>query len=814
MREIGQHPQLFLAGCLGMLCLGIKLGSLDSMTVSGGLLAGEGFFLLLAVWMSLRESRWTWLAALILFFLLGMLRFAMADTLPDIDISHWAGQEVRITGTLREEPRVAVDQNGQRKIRYTVDVSGVKLPEQEQTASGGMYVYCRVGSAEEVPAVRIGDKLTAAGKVRTPRGYQNPGQLDMKRLLRGQGITASLSAGKRGVQIESRDVFAFARWTADIRTHYRTRMAEVMPKEDAAAIFAMLFGGYDGIRPELLESFTVTGIVHILSVSGSHISLLAAVMAWLAAFLRLPKAASATMVLGSIFVYSVLAGCVPPVIRSAIMGGLAFLAMALERERSAGYILLLTGLVMLLVSPLLLFHISFQLSFLATAGLLYLAPGIRRWLKARGMPEFFAGSFAITTAAQVATLPVLAWYFNQLSLSSLLANLLVVPVIELMIVAALLAGLAALPVPFIGKLVFGADSLLLGVVSQMTGMLAKLPASQIWVPTPNVLEISLYYAGLAFFLLQQDLREKLWTALSLYKKILAIAVLAAVCAVGGWHYAHRSELEVHVIDVGQGDCVLVRTPGGRAFLFDTGGTREGAFDVGARVDVPYLFHYNVRKLDAVFLTHAHEDHAAGCGSILRKMPVGRIYTADEGIQAYARAMRLGDNDPLLHKFEVVGQGRSLIADGVTIEVLYAPSHSAEVNPAGNEASNVYRISYGRASFLITGDLTKEKEADMLAKGIDPASTVLKVGHHGSDTSSSAAFLKAVAPRFAVFSVGADNSFGHPNPAVLKRYEQAGIATWRTDLDGAIVFRTDGKNLSVSTYAGMEGGEKDRRQNIY
>lgn len=806
MRETGQQPQLFLAGCLGMLCLGIKLAALSGLADSGGLRAAWGFFLLLSAYLSYRASRWAWLAVLAMLFLLGILRFAASDTLPESDISHWARQEVKVTGTLREEPRVTADLTGQKKIRYTVDAEKVKLLGREQAASGGLYIYCRAGETGEVPSVRIGDKLTASGTVRTPHGYQNPGQLDTKGLLRAQGITASLSAGKRGVQIAAQDGFAFARWTAGIRSHYRERMAEVMPKEDAAAIFAMLFGGYDGIRPELLESFTITGIVHILSVSGSHISLLAAVMAWLAAGLRLPKAAAAAMVLGAIAVYSVLAGCVPPVIRSAIMGGLAFLALALERERAAGHILLITGLVMLVVSPLLLFHISFQLSFLATAGLLYLAPKIRRWLKARKLPEFLAGSLAITIAAQVATLPVLAWYFNQLSLSSLLANLLVVPVIELMIVAALFAGLAALLVPFAGKLVFAADSLLLGLVSEMTRWLANLPASQIWLPSPDVLGGCFYYGGVAVCLLRQEQRAKLRTMLSSYKKILAVAGLAAVCAAVGWRYTRPPELEVHVIDVGQGDCVLVRTPGGRAFLFDTGGTRDGAFDVGARVDVPYLLHYGVRKVDAVFLTHAHEDHAGGCGSILRKMPVGKVYTADEGIQAYARAMRLGDNDPLLHKFEAAAQGSRLIADGVTIEVLYAPRSAGE-SLAGNEASNVYRISYGQASFLITGDLTKEKEADMLARGINPASTVLKAGHHGSDTSSSVAFLEAVAPRFAVFCVGADNSFGHPKPSVLNRYEQAGITAWRTDLDGAIVFRTDGKTLSVSTYAGKEEGKQ-------
>jgi len=234
-------------------------------------------------------------------------------------------------------------------------------------------------------------------------------------------------------------------------------------------------------------------------------------------------------------------------------------------------------------------------------------------------------------------------------------------------------------------------------------------------------------------------------------------------------------------------------------MFDTGGTRDGNFDIGAKVDVPYLLHYGVLKLDGVFLSHAHEDHAAGCGGILRKMPVAQVITADEGILDYARSMKLGDNDPLLHKFHTARQGERMTVDGVTIEVLFAPPLQEGDNKTGNEASNVYRVSYGKASFLFTGDLTKEKEAQLLAEGINPASSVLKIGHHGSDTSSSPEFLQAVKPQFGVFCVGVDNSFGHPKPAVVQRFKEQGIKTLRTDENGAVVFYTDGELMRVETY---------------
>ena len=268
-----------------------------------------------------------------------------------------------------------------------------------------------------------------------------------------------------------------------------------------------------------------------------------------------------------------------------------------------------------------------------------------------------------------------------------------------------------------------------------------------------------------------------------------------------WHITRPAEINVHFIDVGQGDAALVVTPHGHAMLFDTGGTRDAAFDVGARVDLPYLHHYGVRSVDYIFLSHAHEDHAAGAGAILSRMPVKHVYTADEGTAAYARSMRLGDDNPLLMKLSRAEEGQSITLDGVTVDVLYAPLYSDVEHTTGNEVSNVYRVRYGNASFLFTGDLVKEHEEKMLARGTDLHVTVLKVPHHGSDTSSSEAFVRAVNPLFAVFCVGADNAFGHPRPVVLERYEHIGARILQTSKDGAIVFRTDGKHLSVSTYTG-------------
>ena len=803
--KTGQHPLRFLMGLLAAFCLGIICGACGGISLSVHLIYLISAVLILfsaSVILVLKQHERTWITFVGLFFVVGMFRFAGAYELPVQDISHAAGEETHVSGIITEMPRVTERTDGTRQIRYTVVVHTLGRDSTERAASGQLFLYERVDADMPQDVGRIGDRITAEGKIRRPHGYQNPGQIDTALLLRTQGITASLSARRGSVSIESRDdISPWEQWmrrAAEIRTHYLERMRAVMPRTDAAAIFAMLFGGYEGIDPALLEAYTTTGIVHILSVSGSHISLIAAVIAWIAVILRLPRWFGAAVVISAIFFYVLLAGMVPPAVRSGMMGGAAFLGLVLGRERDAKYLLLLTGLFMLMVSPLLLFHISFQLSFLATAGLLFLAPVLAA--KMHRLPRLVSMAFSITIAAQLMVLPVLAWYFNQVSISALLANLVVVPIVELIIIMGLFAGIVAYLLPLFGGILFAAGSVLLGISFELTRALAALPLSKVWLPSMGIVPSVCYYAVILMLCAPTEMRRKILSHLLAYRRIVAVLCFSLLVGVCAWRMVMPREMAVHFIDVGQGDCALVVTPHGHAMLFDTGGTRDSAFDIGARVDVPYLLHYGVREVDYIFLSHAHEDHAAGAGAILSRLPVKHVYTADEGRHAYAMSMRLGDANPLLSKLSRAAAGDTFVLDGVTVEVLYAPALDPLDNATGNEVSNVYRIRYGDASFLFTGDLIREHEQRMLAAGTDASATVLKIPHHGSHTSSSEEFIRAVHPMYAVYCVGAGNSFGHPHADVMERYKQMQVKTLRTDEDGAIIFRTDGHHLFVETFA--------------
>lgn len=853
---MGQHPKGFINGLLVFLCLGIWAGHAwhigrEQLSVAWCLLT---MAVLGAVVLLRQESRWTWAAFAVAIFWLGLGRYGAVTVASDDDILHFEGRKVKLSGVLAETPQAILEDDGRLKLRYVVEAEQLSAGQGKEQVSGRLVLYANgsslaKGSGEadrngEVGKAgrdgengtagkvsrdgeafgRAGDRVAVAGTVLALHDYGNPGRMNREMTYFSQGIHARLMADKYSLKLQQEEGGwhdRLLRLSARVRAAYLEYMERAMSRQDAAAIFAMLFGGYQGIRPELLEAFTATGIVHILSVSGSHITLMAGTAGIIGRLLHLPGRVTTGLAAVTILFYSLLAGAIPPVVRSALMGLLTLLALAMDRERDARHILGLTALGLLIYSPPLLYDISFQLSFGATAGLLYIAPVLRGCFRKR-LPVFIADSLAVTIGAQLSVLPVIAWYFNVISLSSLLANLVITPVVELIIVVGLLAGLAGSLLPFLGRLVFIGAGVALGAVYELSRLVASLPLSQIYVPSFGAGGCLTYYGALGWLLLPSGRRGQArrwlagllgqmmahlpdkWRNGMLANKQKIAVLLALLFLIGGWKVCRSGDLQVHFMDVGQGDAALVITPHGHAFMVDAGGVREGGYDIGRMVDVPYLLHYGVRQLDYIFLTHAHDDHAAGVRGILGKIPVKAVMTGHEGAGEYLKVFGRGDAARLEKLLAPLRENTFMELDGVRIEILYSPDRrevmEGNVQATGNEFSNLIRVSYGQASFLFTGDLVTAQEAELLRRGTQLGSTVLKVGHHGSRTSSSEAFLQAVKPRWAVISCGYANSFGHPHKEIVQRISDVtGAELLRTDEKGAIVFRTDGKSMKVECY---------------
>ena len=810
----GQQQETFLNSLLALVAAGIFFASKFIISSQIVIIVLAASFIA-AIFLLRRESQATFIPFCIIFFMLGIVRYQAVDNLPANDISNYAGSEVRVEGIIREQPRIRLNADNTYSVRYVVDVKTIKKDQKDLPVTGGLNINARYKDEASIPTALIGYKISSYGTVRKPLNYNNPGQLDVVTMLKSDGITASLSAAKIGIEIEYVEGSLwtkFLRLMAAVREHYKESMRQVMSNEDASAIFAMLFGGYEGLNPDLTQSFVTTGIVHILSVSGSHMSLLAAVTACFCNYFKLNRRLKLLIGLIVIGSYTVLSGFIFPVIRSAFMGFLVFLATSSDKyNQNSRRSLTIIAMLILLYSPLALFHISFQLSFTSTAGLIYLSPIINREsnehlqqkfnINKSNILNFIIMSLSVTISALILSQPIIAYYFNQLSISSLLSNLIVIPILELIIIIGLFGGIVGLILSPIAKFVFLFDSLIFGLAYELNKLIAKLPMSNIYFPTMNFAWSILYYLLLVIIIQKRKVKEAMINYCREHLKIIQgiCAVIVLVIAFNiGVKFTKPPEMQVHFIDVHQGDAALVITPNGHAMMFDTGGVREHTYDVGARVDVPYLHHYGITKLDYIFLTHCHEDHTAGAGGIVKLIEVDNIITANEPKSEYAASMAISEESPKLNNLRQGNEGEIFNVDGVKVEIVYAPKISSGTTSTGNEVSNVYKVTFGKASFLFTGDLVKENEAVMLKEYKDVKSTVLKVGHHGSKTSSSKEFVEAVSPKYAVFCVGANNTFGHPRPEVVKLMEDVGAKIYRTDRDGAIVFTTDGNNINITT----------------
>ena len=787
-----------MVGCVAALSTGIWAAHAWNINLVFVVYVSVAVALFAATWYH-GQAGWRRPVLAILWFTAGLLRMDCVTEPDRRGLAQYNGQVLEIQGRISDHPAVFRDAHAQQLIRYPVEVESVKLTSGRTITGkqlGGAFLttqqtFC---AALGVP----GDEIQAVGKVRLIHSLHNPGQPDWSEILSGRGIAVRLTAAPGTLAINpSGDMLArLARW----RNKLREEMTAAMPERDAALVMGMLFGGYAGIEQQDVRDFAATGVVHILSVSGAHVALVCAAVFWLARQAAVKPAAGAVIAGLAICAYGFISGFSPPVTRAVLMGLLALAAILTGRFFRAADALSLAVAGMLLWEPLSLFDISFQLSVACTAGLLYLHPPLYQEMKLclpkqpKAWLIAMIGGTAATIAAQAAALPLLLWYFGMLPVLSLAANLLVVPVLEAVILLGLLAAILGGFLPGVAHVIFVAVSLLTGAAVEVNRFLAKAVDFNITLSAWNLEAAGLYYFFLGWAAGCWDMfLPPFGQTVRQHRRLTAMAAGLAV-SVSLLHALQPQPLSVHFIDVGQGDATLILTPHGRSILVDAGGS-SGGYDLGERVIVPYLRHYGVKRLDGLILTHNHEDHAGGAGSVTEMLPV-RWVAAHRGSETSAAMLRLAkalkgkppDNPDHIAPFMVDGVKFSLYKAGS--EQDFVADSAATAATKENSRSTVIRIEYGNHSFLITGDLEGNSEKNLRKEGL-AATTVLKVGHHGSSRSCQKEFLNHIAPLYAVISVGAANPYGHPAASTLNRLQELPATILRTDRNGAIVFQSDG-----------------------
>ena len=733
-------------------------------------LPGTGWFGLcaLALLFFLRRKAFCLPAAFALGFCwaLGMAQLKLADRLaPELE-----GKDIEVVGIVASLPAA-----GERGLRFEFEPESadVKLPGRV------LLSWYRSTAYEENPAilpapVHPGERWRFTVRLRRPHGSLNPHGFDYEAWLleRGIGATGYVRPRARPLLLGARN--GFSDRIEGIRASVRDRFKRVLGETPASGILAALaVGDQRAIPAEEWRLFNRTGVTHLMSISGLHVTLVSGLFAWLASWLwrrspylllRLPaRRAGAAAAIMAALGYTLVAGFAVPAQRTFWMVTVVAIALWSGRIASPARTLALALGVVLLFDPWAVLAAGFWLSFGAVALIFFVAheeqSAARQWLRVQ---------WAIT----IGLAPAALFLFSQVSVVGPLANAVAIPAVSALITPLALAA-AAVPSDALLELA----AWLMQWLLQFLEWCASLPVAVWQQHVPPLWSVSLALAGVLWLLAPRGVP---WRATGVALMLPAIALPAPAPAPG--------EAWITTLDVGQGLAVLVRTAK-RSLLYDAGPAFGTEADSGERIIAPYLRAAGIGGLDAMIVTHNDIDHSGGAASVLENFEVASLLSSlpsGHPLPGLARGARR------------CASGQAWTWDGVRFEILHPQSAQARARKS-NDLSCVLKVSAGARAMLLTGDIETPAEAELLQRVPESLrADVLLAPHHGSRTSSSAAFLAAVRPLAAVVPAGYRNRFGHPNAEVLERYRNAGIMVRRTDLEGAVTVYLSHEKVEIKS----------------
>jgi competence protein ComEC len=743
-------------------------------------------------------------ALMILALLGGIIRYqAAVPVVNDKSIQFYNDKTaIELKGTVSRAPDV-------RDKSTHLYLSGLemKTPEGWQKLNGEILIF-----VPRFPIYNYGDELLIKGKLETPQAIDN---FNYPGYLANQGIYSTMLSPQTYL-IGTGKGFRPLAWVYALRNRLSEAMAATIPEPQASVAQGMILGIKSNVTPDLQNNFIKSGTVYILVISGSQFNIVAGILLatgiWLFGKRRFFYIWPA---LGAIWIYALLTGMGPPAIRAAVMVSIFLFADLLGRQKSAMTAIGFAAAVMAAITPKILGDASFQLTFLSVAGIALITPRLQAWGKKiiaakLGEEGFFvktvnwvADSLCVTLGVTIAIWPLMVYYFGIFSLVSPLASLLVLPALPYLLGSGTMAavfGIYLLPFgQIVGWLAWLAASYMLLVINGF----AKLTFSAIDVGTISPALVWGYFAALALIMWLIPNRKTVGaffsrTASTLDKvpkkwavpSLLVVAILMSTAA-----YAMPDDrLHVSFLDVGQGDAILIQTPNHQDILVD-GGPGAQAISQQLSKHLPFWD----RTIELVVLTHPHEDHLTGLLEVLQRYKVKQVLYLDTSytLPDEQEWLNLIQQKHIKSTLAKAGQEIDLGTTDTTLEVVN-PTPGSTVPAMDNGI--VLKLSDEKISFLLTSDISADAEHDLITQRADVSCTVLKVAHHGSNDSSTAAFLAVADPKLAVISVGADNTFGHPGADTLRRLAAAVGADniYRTDKNGTVECITDGTRLWVKT----------------
>ena len=665
--------------------------------------------------------------------------------------------------------------------------------------------------------LEYGDKILIKGEFAEPSESRNYGGFDYKEYLKSIGIHGTIKADSIEVLAKNSNnpIFTFAN---NINLKIKENINRLIPEKYSAIFTGLILGDTSKVEEEVNDNFKIANISHVLAISGMHITyIVIGIELLLKRGIGKRKTRIITIII--LVMYMFITGFMPSVVRSSIMGIIMLISKLIHRKNDIWTSISLSLLILLVYNPFLILNVGLQLSYLGTIGIVCFNKNVYNFLrklkirnkkiKYRINRKFILFMdkikeiLSVTLSAQIVILPILLFNFNILGIYFFISNILVSVIIGPIIIV----GFVCILISFISIEIAKILSIFMSVGIQILisiSEISHLPFSKIYIPTPKVWQIVIYYICvivinkiyISFNLKEPDftsIRIRNLVALLKFKfrqnknkvlKVLIVFVLLVFIL-----NTIPQKLKIHFVDVGQGDCTFITTPQNKTILIDGGGSMSEEYDVGKSTLLPYILDRGYTKLDYVFISHFDQDHVGGILTILEELRVGQVYISkqEQDSENYQKFLKIVKDKKI--KVKVLKQGDCLkIEKNLYFDILWPIEEQIQENVLNNNAM-VMKLRYGKFSMLFTGDIeaiAEEKILDFYKEKGESIlkSDVLKVAHHGSKTSTTQSFFEKVNPKICLIGVGKNNMFGHPTVEVLERIN--GTKIYRTDENGEII----------------------------
>ncbi|MBU5427139.1 DNA internalization-related competence protein ComEC/Rec2 [Tissierella pigra] len=636
--------------------------------------------------------------------------------------------------------------------------------------------------------VSLGDKLIFKGKINVPLENTNPMLFNYKRSLLSNKLYTTININDYSIlEIERNDIPLKYKMKLKFKERIENLFNSNLSEENSSLMKSIVLGEYNYLDEKNISKYRDLGLAHILAVSGLHIGIISSFLVYIFSHLGIKRKINIFMTLIIIWFYGYLIGFPPSLLRANIMFSIIFIGQAMAEPYDSINSLFFAMLILLIINPMWIFNLGFQLSFLASFSIIYFTPKIKHifYLYKNKLTYTLSGLLAV----QIGLFPVQAYYFNKISIMGILANLIIAPILSFsLIIGAVMVGLSYsldIFIPFLGKIL----NLILSIQFRLIDILYKFPFGIIKYHSPSIGEFILYYI---FILILFKVIKVNKISFNLQRIIIYYLVFFLV-----FNFIillNDKSVNIHFIDVGQGDGILIQTNRDN-YLVDTGGNIMDSFDIGKNITLPYLEKIGVNKIKGVFITHFDEDHCKSLPLLMENIKIKNILLSYEnhGNKTYDEIKN--KNIPI----KILKENDLIYLDNNTYIKVLSPNESIIRNGfTENNKSLVFILSNYNKNILFTGDIEKEVELELFSK-IEDNIDIIKVPHHGSNTSSTDEFLEVIQPSTAIISVGRNNLYGHPRNEVLERYISYGTEIYRTDTMGRIKVVLNKGDIKIESF---------------